>query len=202
MATITGVLSGGAGSALTKAGTGVLKLTGANTYTGTTSVTGGTLTVSSLGSSTGGPGSSNVGATGVAMDNNNAILLGNGTTTGGILQYIGSGETSDRKIRLNTTTAANQIHADGTGALILSNVANDFATPTGAKTLNLRGSNVAGNMITSALTNDAGGGVLSVTHDGAATWILSGTNTYTGTTTASGGASESARQAPLVPEEV
>ncbi len=49
------------------------------------------------------------------MDNTNAILLGNGTTTGGILQYIGSGETSDRKIRLNTTTAANQIHADGTG---------------------------------------------------------------------------------------
>ncbi|MBE2285205.1 MAG: autotransporter-associated beta strand repeat-containing protein [Prosthecobacter sp.] len=184
-ATLSGVLSG-AGGGILKNGTGVLRLTGASIYTGTTEVQAGTVVVTSLGSSTG-SGSSGVGADGVTMDNSNAIVLGNATTTGGILQYVGSGETSDRKIRLRGTTAGNQIHADGSGPLILTNVAHD-TTETGNKTLSLRGSNTADNMITSALT-DNGAGVLSVTVDGSATWILTNSsNTYTGTTTVGAGA--------------
>ena len=183
-ATMSGALSGTGGSVV-KGGGGILRLTGANSYTGTTAVEAGTLVVSSLGSSTGGATSS-VGAGAVAMDNSNAIVLGNATTTGGLLQYVGAGETSDRKIRLRGTTAGNQIHADGSGPLILTNVAHD-TTETGSKTLSLRGSNTAGNMITSVLS-DNGAGVLSVTVDGGATWILTGANTYTGSTTASGGA--------------
>ncbi|MCX6837752.1 MAG: autotransporter-associated beta strand repeat-containing protein [Verrucomicrobia bacterium] len=184
-ATMSGVLSG-AGGSIIKIGSGVLRLTGGNTYTGTTTVEAGTLVVSSFGSSTG-SASSGVGAGGVAMDNSNAIVLGNATTTGGILQYVGSGEISDRKIRLRGTTASNQIHADGSGPLILTNVAHD-TTETGNKTLSLRGSNAAGNMITSQLSDNVAG-VLSVTVDGGATWILTNSaNNYTGTTTASGGA--------------
>ena len=53
----------------------------------------GTLVVTSLGSSTGGATSS-VGAGAVVMDNTNAVVLGNATTTGGNLQYVGPGETS------------------------------------------------------------------------------------------------------------
>jgi autotransporter-associated beta strand protein len=183
-ATMSGALSGTGGSVV-KAGGGILRLTGANSYTGTTAVEAGTLVVSSLGSSTGGA-TSGVGAGGVAMDNSNAIVLGNATTTGGLLQYVGAGETSDRKIRLRGTTAGNQIHADGSGPLILTNVAHD-TTETGSKTLSLRGTNTAGNMITSVLS-DNGLGVLSIGVDGGATWILTGANTYTGNTTASGGA--------------
>ncbi|MBK8037444.1 MAG: autotransporter-associated beta strand repeat-containing protein [Verrucomicrobiaceae bacterium] len=186
-ATMSGVLSG-TGGGLLKIGTGVLRLTAANTYTGTTSVEAGTLVVSSFGSSTDAPNTATgVGVSGVTMDNANAIILGNATTTGGILQYVGSGETSDRKIRLRGTTAGNQIHADGSGPLILTNVAHD-TTETGNKTLSLRGSNTAGNMITSQLTDNVAG-VLSVTVDGGATWILTNsTNSYTGNTTASSGA--------------
>ncbi len=184
-ATITGIISGGAGGNLIKTGAGQLQNLGANTYLGTTEVQAGTLIVNSLGNSSTAGGSS-VGQTGITMDNSNAIVLGNTTTTAGLLQYIGTGEVSDRKIRLNGTTANNQIHADGTGALILTNVAHD-TTATGNKTLSLRGSNTAGNMITSSLT-DNGTGVLSVTVDGGATWILSGNNTFTGTTTVSAGA--------------
>lgn len=183
-ATMSGVLSNGS---FVKAGTGILTLSAANTYAGTTTVSAGTLRVSSLGNSAS-PGATNVGDSTVGNTDAGAILLGNGTTGAGILQYIGAGETSDRKIRLNATTASNQIHADGSGALVLTNVANDFLAPTGAKTLFLRGSNTAGNMITSVLSNDAGGGTLGITIDGGATWILSGVNTYTGATAVNAGA--------------
>jgi autotransporter-associated beta strand protein len=98
---------------------------------------------------------------------------------------VGAGETSDRKIRLNTTTGSTQIHADGSGPLILTNVANDMAA--GAKTLFLRGTNTAGNMISSVLA-DNGGTTLGVTVDGGASWILTAANTYTGVNTASAGA--------------
>lgn len=184
-ATMSGDLSG-AGGSLTKIGTGILRLTGANSYTGITTVEAGTLVVSSLGSSISGATSS-VGVGGVTMGDSNAIILGNTTTTGGGLQYVGPGETSDRKIRLRGTTANNAIYAEGAGPLILSNVAHD-TTETGAKTLSLRGTNAGGNMITSQLS-DNGAGALSVTVDGGATWILTNAaNNYSGGTTASAGA--------------
>lgn len=184
-ATMSGVLSGTGGGIL-KNGNGILRLNAANSYTGTTEVQAGTLVVSSLGSSTG-SATSSVGASGVTMGDGNAIILGNATTSGGILEYVGAGEISDRKIRLNGTTASNQIHADGSGALILTNVAHDTAT-IGNKTLYLRGTSAAGNMITSQLSNN-GAGVLSIAVDGSATWILTnGTNNYTGTTTVAAGA--------------
>ena len=184
-ATLNGVLSG-AGGGLLKNGAGVLRLGNANSYTGLTQVQAGTLVVSSLGSSTG-SATSSVGAGGVVMGDANAIQLGAGGNNSGILQYVGTGETSDRKIRFNSTTGSsstNQIHADGIGPLILTNVANDMTA--GAKTVVLRGSSAAGNMITSNLADN--GGALSVTVDGGATWILTGTNTFTGNLTAGGGA--------------
>jgi autotransporter-associated beta strand protein len=188
-ATMSGVLSGTGTSGLQKGGSGILRITGANTYAGVTDINTGTLIVSSLGHSSDAPNTPNsVGVSGVAFDNTNAITIGNGGTGGAILQYIGDGETSDRKIRFNSTTGGPQIHADGSGPLILTNVVNDFASPTGAKTLSLRGTNTAGNMITSILSNDAGGGVLNVGVDGGATWILTAANIYTGTTTAGAGA--------------
>jgi autotransporter-associated beta strand protein len=186
-ATITGVLSGTGTSGVSKSGSGILQLFGANTYTGNTSITAGTLAVTSLGLSTS-PGATSVGDSTVGNTDAGAITIGNAGTGGAILQYLGAGETSDRKIRFNSTTGGAQIHADGSGALILTNVANDFTTPTGNKTLSLRGTNTAGNMITSNLTNDAGGGTLGVTVDGGATWILSGNNTFTGTLNVTAGA--------------
>jgi autotransporter-associated beta strand protein len=185
-ADLTGVLSGVGGS-LVKAGTGILRLTGANSYTGNTTLTGGTLVVSSLGSSTGGA-TSGAGAGGVTMNDANAMILGNGGAQATGLVYVGAGEASDRKIRLNATGTnhVNAIYADGSGPLVLSNVANDMVA--GTKTLSLRGTNTAGNMITSVLANN-GTDALSVTIDGGATWILTNAaNNYTGATTAGAGA--------------
>lgn len=184
-ATISGDISGGTGMGIRKVGAGTLQLFGNNTYNGETSVYQGTLVVRSLGNSATPGQATSVGLSTGANLPANALTLGNGGgTTGGILQYVGTGETSDRLIRLNST-GTNQIHADGTGPLILTNVLNDAVA--GAKTLALRGSNSAGNMITSPLIDN--GGTLSVTIDGGATWVLTNSgNNYTGATTVAAGA--------------
>ena len=182
--TISGVLSNGTNLTVSAA-SNTLQLLGANTYTGTTTVSAGILAVNSLGSSSSpaGTGSSlGISGTGVTFGSGNALLLGNGAATGGVLQYVGPGETSDRWIQLRTTTGANQILADGTGPLVLTNVRNDLVA--GSKTLYLRGSNTQGNTISSSLSDYASVGVdkLSLMIDGGATWILTGANNYTGTT--------------------
>ncbi|MDZ4402047.1 autotransporter-associated beta strand repeat-containing protein [Prosthecobacter sp.] len=180
-ATISGIITG-AGN-LAKEGTGILNLRAANTYTGQTLLRAGTLVVETLGLSTS-PGNTSVGNSALGNTDAGAIAIGNGGTGAGILEYVGTGETSDRKIRLNTTTGSVQLHADGTGPLILTNVANDMVA--GAKTLFLRGVNAGGNMITSQLSDN--GGILGVTVDSSATWILTNNNNYTGGTSVTGGA--------------
>ncbi|MCW0219819.1 MAG: autotransporter-associated beta strand repeat-containing protein, partial [Prosthecobacter sp.] len=183
-ATLSGNISGNVGTGIRKLGSGTLRMTGDNTYNGETNINQGTLVVTTLGNSSV-VGTSSVGTTANANLDSNAVTLGNTLTGGAILQYIGAGETSDRKIRLNSTTGSTQIHSDGTGPLILTNVANDMVA--GAKTLFLRGTNTQGNMITSQLSDN--GGTLGVTVDGSAVWILTnGANNYTGTTTSGAGA--------------
>jgi autotransporter-associated beta strand protein len=180
-ATISGVISNSTGAptngvALSISG-GILRLFGANTYDGSTKVIGGTLTVNSLGlSTTPGVGTS-VGTSTNANTSAGALRLGNAGTGGAIVQYVGPGETSDRLIQLDSTTGNIEIHADGSGPLVLSNVLNNIAA--GAKVLYLRGINTGTNMVTSLLADN--GGALGLNIDGGATWILSGANTLTGT---------------------
>ncbi len=186
-ATLTGVLSGAGG--LRKEGGAPLRLLGLNLYGGVTDIQSSSLVVYSLGSSTTGGGSS-VGQTGVAMGNANAVTIGNASTSNAILQYVGPGEISDRKIRINATTgdsAGAQIHADGTGPLILTNVSNDMVNNAAHKNLWLRGSSPFVNQITSKLSDN--GGQLRLNIDGGTAWVLTHPeNNYTGTTTVGGGA--------------
>jgi autotransporter-associated beta strand protein len=184
-ATLSGVLSG-TGGGLTKNGAGILRLTGDNTYTGATTITEGTLVVRSLGNSSNPGQATSVGLSTGANLAAAGITLGRNGNNAGLLQYVGAGETSDRFIQLGVDagTGSSQIHADGSGPLILTNVNNTATTL--AKTLFLRGSNTAGNMVTSQLSDNTG--ALSVQVDGGATWILTNpANNYTGNTTAAGG---------------
>lgn len=175
-ATITGSI-GGTGNFI-KGGVGILQLFGSNSYVGTTTIGAGALAVTSLGSSTGPVTNTSLGTSSGANTAAQALLIGNGGATGGTLEYVGAGETTDRMIRLNGTGTL-QIHADGSGPLVLTNVQNDAVA--GVKTLTLRGSNAGANMITSQLTDFSG--ALSVSVDGGAMWVFPNANTYSGTTT-------------------
>jgi autotransporter-associated beta strand protein len=178
------MLSGAGG--ITKNGAGMLHLTGLNTYTGLTTVGNGTLVVSSLGDSTVAGSLSNLGTASSALTS--GLIMGSASTTTNSLVYVGRGESTDRAIQLNSTvstavppTGQNTFYAEGSGPLVLRNV--QISSLSGSRTLQLRGASTFANEITSNLTNDSGGGVLSIVHDAPGTWILSGNNSFSGTVT-------------------
>jgi autotransporter-associated beta strand protein len=186
-ATMSGTISGT--GQLLKRGTGTLVLTGDNTYSNRTDVTG-TLVFSTIGNV--GGGASNLGNPSSAS--NGIIQLGSFTNMGTLL-YTGSGHTTDRAINNNGQSAGgNTINASGTGALVFtSNVLNTQGTTGGgAKNLTLRGTNTGNNEI-QGLINDLNNNPTgdsqrtNIVKADAGKWILSGNNTYTGTTIVNAG---------------
>jgi autotransporter-associated beta strand protein len=179
--TLAGAIADGANglSGISKAGAGTLALTGSNTYTYTTSITAGTLSINSIGNV--GGGASAVGApTTVA---NGTIAIGSGATAGTLL-YTGSAANTDRVINLAGTTGGATLDQSGTGLLKFTSAFT--VTGAGAKTLTLQGSTSGTGEIAGAIIN--GSNPTGLTKTGTGRWILSATNnTYTGTTTISGG---------------
>jgi autotransporter-associated beta strand protein len=174
-ATVSGVISGGAGGTLTKSGAGVLYLGNANTYVGNTTISAGALVVTSLGAA---------GATSSSIGTNvggGTLSLGNGA----YLMYVGGGEITSRTISITSTTTGPTIDASGYGALTIGTAAVNMITGSGAKTLTLRGMNSDANTIVGNL--QPVGGTLTVTKSDGGTWILTGNNTFTGTLTLGGG---------------
>jgi autotransporter-associated beta strand protein len=184
--TLSGAISDGTGTnvtALTKSGTGTWTLSGSNTYSGKTSIAGGTLSVGSLNSVTGGGANSNLGApTTVA---NGTIDIGSAANLGQ-LTYTGAGETTDRVINMAGTTGGARIDQSGTG--LLKFTSDTTATGAGTKTLTLQGSTAgAGEISGRIVDNLTGTNNTNVGKTGIGTWTLSGANTYSGTTSVSGG---------------
>ncbi|MGG9972198.1 sugar-binding protein [Ferruginibacter sp. SUN002] len=161
-----GVISGiiGTSSTLTKTGVGTWSLLGANTYTGQTIISAGTLIANTL------------------ANGGSASSLGNGTTTPaisigatGVLKYTGTGHSTTRQISLSASGGT--IDASGTGLMTLSGgvVGNTFGlvlTGTGSGLFN-----------TAAIGTTTG----TVTKNGTGTWTYGFANTYTGLTTVSAG---------------
>ncbi|MFA6959717.1 MAG: autotransporter-associated beta strand repeat-containing protein [Opitutaceae bacterium] len=182
-ATISAILSNGAGGAtvLNKTGAGTLTLSGSNTYTSATIVGGGTLSVSSLAN---GGVASNIGA---SSNGDFALQLKSGAT----LLYTGAGSTTNRSMMIDY---AGTIDASGSGALVFSSTGGLISTNTGAaantsRTITLTGANTGNNTIALKIGNPTGTGspTTSLSKTGAGLWILSGANTYTGATTISAG---------------
>jgi fibronectin-binding autotransporter adhesin len=172
--TVGGIIS--AANSLTKTGAGTLILTNAaSTYNGITTVNQGTLSVSTL--ALGGSSSS----IGVSTNVATKLVINNDA----VLQYTGAGATTDRLFTIGTTGAA--LDASGTGSLIYNNAgAIAFTTLNVAHNLIFTGNSTNSNTFTPIIAN-AGTGATALTKTGAGLWLLSGTNTYTGVTTISGG---------------
>ena len=117
--TFSGVISGATGS-LTKAGTGRLTLTGTNTYTGTTTISEGTLQVGN-GGTTGSLGTGNiVNNAALVFDRSDDITLGNAISGSGTLTQAGAGRltlTGTHTHTGGTTIAAGVLRVAATGAL-------------------------------------------------------------------------------------
>ena len=161
--TQTGVISGTTGSVV-KAGAGELILQGANTYTGVTNVTAGKLTVSSLGD---GVAASSIGAAPLVPAN---LLLGAGTT----LNYVGSGENSDRGFTLDTGVT---LTAGGAGALAFSSAAQvAFSGTTATRTLTLDGANTGANTFNAVATGSPldANKINQLIKNGVGTWVIAG----------------------------
>lgn len=167
--TITGVVSDTGG--LTKTGAGTLYLNqSANTYTGQTTIGQGTLQVDKLAA---GGSNSSLGATAAGT----AIVLGDGTNSG-TLEYLGTtGDTCDRQITV-TAGSAGTIKASDAGFtdLTLSGAVNNAGS---GLTFDITG----GTLTESGAISGSGG----VTKAGTGTLVLSGVNSYTGTTTVNAG---------------
>jgi filamentous hemagglutinin family protein len=178
--TVSGVIAG-TGTTLTKQGAGTLTLSGANTYTGLTTVSAGTLVANNnaaLGT-TAGATTVTSGAT-LAIQGGRTIadaltITGSGVGgTAGALRNISGNNTYTGAIALGAGGA--RINAD-LNTLTISGA----GSITGAEALTIGG---AGNATISKIIATGAG---TLTKDGAGTLTLSGNNTYSGATTISAG---------------
>jgi fibronectin-binding autotransporter adhesin len=178
-------------------GFGYLFLFGANTYSGktviNTSGSAGPVVINTIGNS--GETASSLGApTGAVRVIEIATGGPNQSSSGGILRYIGGPASTDRPISLGYPGAGIQantatLDASGYGALIWAGDLIAQGTSTGVKNLRLDGvssdtNTFAGNLPDNSFT---GTGKLNLTKNGAGTWILKGSNTFSGGITISKG---------------
>lgn len=172
--------SGGMG--ITKSGAGTMALTGVNSYSGVTTLSGGVVnaatfanngTTSSLGVGTG------------DTDGNSIGLL----FRGGTLQYTGStAQSTNRSIRVSTEGGGATIDASGSNpdATLTFSAASstNFLENPGNRTVTFTGNNTGNNTFAMAIIEV---GSTAVVKSGAGTWVLSGNSSYTGGTTINGG---------------
>ena len=169
---------GGGRIHIKKCGAGTLQLSGANTYSGQTILTGGTLSVASLNRVVNGKASSSLGAPKNPADAE--IVISGGST----LLYTGKGETTDRNFNLPGGRDTITLDHSGTGLLKLTSpfVMSGFAE---SKTIVLTGSSASVGELAFDIENvyDRNNkATTSVTKAGTGTWVLSGKNSYSGET--------------------
>ncbi len=205
-ASFGGVIGNGTGTTnVTKTGTGIQTLTGNNTYSGTTTVNDGTLTVQGAQSwQVNGSKAGNtiiVNSPGTLRTGENHQFGWSGTlanltvNNGGTLDlndkdnYIGTLTLNGDALFLNGTTAGKYLGLSGGAVNYTGTGVQQTTVPVGlrlqnsdpapvAVTFTVNGTNTAGDLVVSGVISDAG----SLIKAGIGTLMLSGDNTYTGNT--------------------
>jgi len=177
---VTGIVSGG--GTFTKSGTGTLTLSGANTYSGLTAVTAGILNIRdaiALGTTAG----ATTVSSGATLQIQNSITVGNeGLTISG----VGASGQNGALVSVSGTNNYGGLLALGAAATISSDSGTLNLTNAGTITgsgfgLTLTGS---GN---GSISSVIGTGTGTLTKSGGGTWTLTGTNSFTGSTTINAG---------------
>jgi fibronectin-binding autotransporter adhesin len=162
---------------------GIVKFSNvANGYGGSTTIgSGATLEVIKL--ANGGTGSSigNSGTSAAAGSAATDLVLDNGT-----LKYTGTGDSTNRLFTIGTGGATIDASASANGALNFTGTGSLVASGTGDRTLTLTGSSTGNNTMTSVIANPSSG-TTTLNKTGVGTWVLAGTNLYTGGTNVNGG---------------
>jgi fibronectin-binding autotransporter adhesin len=182
----TAIGQAGGITTLVKSGAGMWRLSGASTYTGETVFQGGVLEVSGLTDyGVAGP----LGARASSEDQTAAQGGSIGLRfQGGTLRYAGAtAQSTNRAIRLSLaggTLDASGSAPEATMSFTATSSPNFFENG-GARTLTLTGSNTGDNTFAMAIAE--AGGATSLVKSGPGKWVLTGANTYAGTTTIAAG---------------
>jgi autotransporter-associated beta strand protein len=176
---------GGGAFLLKKCGTGTMRLSGNNTYTGQTVLESGSLSVASFNSFA--PANrKQASSLGAPMDiESGEIVIGEEGKDGDCaLIYTGTGESTDRVINLAGKNDTVTFEQSGTGSLAFTSPI--LISGYGAdKTIALKGDTSGTGELAGNLTDPhdrSRKARTSLTKSGTGTWILSGANTFTGPT--------------------
>ncbi|MEO8614727.1 MAG: autotransporter-associated beta strand repeat-containing protein [Luteolibacter sp.] len=190
---ISGVVSNGSTSlGLTKSGTGLLTLSnGANSYSNLTTINGGTL---KFGANNAIPSSNVVTISSTNNTTSTLDLAGFNETIGGAGLTLGGGTATSAATVINSTGTSTLTLTGGGTALTYSASNNPLGATISVATLSLNAttqtftigdsSNAVIDLTISSVISTTGG---APTKAGAGTLLLSGVNTYTGTTTVNAG---------------
>jgi autotransporter-associated beta strand protein len=197
---ISGVISGSGG--VTKAGAGLLDLSGANTYTGTTTVSQGTLQGNIpgpliIGDNVSAPNSAIVTSptlnpnAPVTVNASGQLNVGLGSLTIGPLNMVGGNVTiagfPPSAIGMLTLNGDVTATADAAGNPATISGAGNLSLGSATRTFTVTGSPTAPGMAISVVTGDGFGVASNLVKAGPGTLALSAANTYTGGTTLTNG---------------
>jgi autotransporter-associated beta strand protein len=174
---------GGGSFLVKKCGPGVMKLAGDNTYTGRTVLEGGGLSIASFNNYTGGKASSSLGAP-QDIEAGEIVIGEEGKDGGCVLIYTGSGENTNRVLNVAGRIATVTVEQSGTG--LLQFTSDILISGYGAdKTIALKGDTAGTGEIAGAIRDPhdrEGKAKTAVIKSGKGTWVLSGSNTFSGAT--------------------